>query len=826
MRAHGLSSLRDTISAIGFDMPASHTMNAVSDDRLDGDWAHAPPAGGSPGALPHLLDDHLRDVAALAAQLAPATLRELAGLAGLWHDLGKRRPGFQRYIRQMSGADAHIEGRVADPEKTHSAAGALWAEQMLTEHMGPKGKLLGRVLQYVIAGHHAGLDNWEGGQGSQGLAARLQSADALREFEQAMARPAPPDVLWPSTPLPDLQHLPIEAERTAPGRFALWVRMLFSSLVDADFLDTEAYFDADRPKRRSGAPGLLQLHEVFQGHMQRLTSNALDTPVNRLRSDILRQCCSKATLAPGVFTLTVPTGGGKTLSSLAFALEHAARHGQRRVVYAIPYTSIIEQTADVLRAVFADLGDDVIVEHHSNVESDSGKETARSRLACENWDAPLIVTTNVQLFESLFARKTSRCRKLHNLSNSVIVIDEAQLLPVEFLQPVVDVLRFLVQDYGVTLVLCTATQPVLNASASPDPSRGLRRGFDAGQVTEIIDDVPRLYAALERVRVHLPVDFEQPRTWPDLADEIAGHDAVLAIVSRRADARELYTHVKQRANEGCWHLSALMCAQHRSDAIAGIKSALDDRRRAAVEGREATAVRVVSTQLVECGVDLDLPVVYRAFAGLDAVAQAAGRCNREGRLAGRGDVHVFVPPTEPPPGLLRQARDICKLVWRDRPEQVFALPLFDRYFRRLYHDAPSLDGKHICELLRLQIDAKALSLPVRFKDAADAFKLIDDKDAATVLVRYQSPHATEDINTLIDVLERDGPSRWLMRKLQRYGVTIYQHQVRRLTDAGDIREVPACPGLYVQKEAWGGFYDPIMGARVDSAPGDPAAYVA
>jgi CRISPR-associated endonuclease/helicase Cas3 len=409
--------------------------------------------------------------------------------------------------------------------------------------------------------------------------------------------------------------------------------------------------------------------------------------------------------------------------------------------------------------------------------------------------------------------------------NSVIVIDEAQLLPVEFLQPVLDVLRYLVQDYGVTLVLCTATQPVLTASASPDPSRGLRRGFEAGSVTEIIDDVPKLYAALERVRVHLPASFEVPRAWPELADEVAGHDAVLAIVNRRADARELFTLVKQRTDAGCWHLSALMCAQHRSDAIAGIKAALLDRRAAGAEGRSAPAVRVISTQLVECGVDLDLPVVYRALAGLDSIAQAAGRCNREGKLNGLGDVHVFVPPTPSPPGLLRQARDICKLVWHDHPEQPFALPLFERYFKRLYHDAPSLDEKQICELLRLQIDAKALSLPVRFKDAAEAFKLIDDKESATVLVRYQSPNAKEDINALIGMLERDGPSRWLMRKLQRFGVTIYQHQIRRLVEAGDIREVPACPGLYVQMEGWDGFYDPVMGARVDSAPGDPSAYV-
>ena len=796
------------------------------------DWAHSPPKGSAPGTLPHGLDDHLRAVGELAAAFALPTAAMVARLAGLWHDLGKRRPGFQRYIRSANGSQAHIEGRsdgaaaeqpgtrVADRDKTHSAAGALWAERVLAERLGPQGRLVARALQYVIAGHHAGLDNWEGG-----LVARLGSADAQRELAQALERPSPPDTLMPQWQLA-LADLPIDVgqESALPGRYALWVRMLFSALVDADFLDTEAYFDAAKPAQRRIAPTIAELRSALHQHLIGLAAHATPTPVNYLRAAVLAQCQVKASRPSGVFSLTVPTGGGKTLSSLAFALDHANAHGKRRVVYAIPYTSIIEQTAEVFGKVFAALGDGAVVEHHSNAESEPERETAASRLACENWDAPLIVTTNVQLFESLFARKTSRCRKLHNLANSVIVLDEAQLLPVEFLQPIVDVLRLLVEDYGVTLLLCTATQPVLDASVSADPSKGLRRGFAPGSVTEIIDDVPKLYAALHRVKVHLPPNFEQPRAWPELADEIAQHDAVLAIVSRRADARELYRLVQQRSLDGCWHLSALMCAQHRSDVIAAIKAGLVDRRAALAKGHTALPVRVISTQLVEAGVDLDFPVVYRAMAGLDSIAQAAGRCNREGRMPQDGQVHVFVPPTAAPPGLLRQARDACKQVWHDHPDEPFALPLFQRYFKRLYHDAPSLDAKGITGMLRLQIDPKALALPLRFRDAADAFRLIDDQDSATVLVRYASPGNGTDINALIGTLERDGPSRWLMRKLQRYGVTIYQHQLRRLVELGDIREMPACPGLYVQLEGWDGFYDPVMGARVDSAPGEPAAF--
>lgn len=787
-------------------------------------WAHVriDPATGR--TIPHPLDEHLLEVARRAREGASPGAADWAWLAGLWHDLGKFRIGFRRYIRQVNGVEAHVEGRVKDPEKTHSAAGALWAEHHLTERFGPQGALMARVLQYVIAGHHAGLDNWDS------LAKRLADPAARKEFQDALDTQPPSALLRPQMSLPSLASIPFDDEgKDTPGRFALWVRMLFSALVDADFLDTEAFLDAGRHLARGESPTVAPLQPVLADHLQRLAASARDTPVNRLRADVLRQCREKACCPPGVFTLAVPTGGGKTLSSLAFALDHAVAHGKRRVIYAIPYTSIIEQTADVFRGVFApSLGDDAVIEHHGNAETEPDRETSRSRLACENWDAPLVVTTNVQFFESLFARRTSRCRKLHNIADSVVVLDEAQLLPVEFLQPVVDVLRLLVSDHGVTLVLCTATQPELGPGLSTDVTRGLRRGFGKDRITDIIDDAPKLYAALERVRVHRPASLETPRTWPDLADELTGHEAVLAIVNRRADARELFRLLRQRTGDdgGCRHLSALMCAQHRSDVIAGMKSALKRRREALASGEAAPAVRVVSTQLIECGVDASLPVVYRAMAGLDSIAQAAGRCNREGELPGLGDVHVFVPPTEPPPGLLRQARDACKAVWSQHPAVApLDLSLFGRYFQRLYNTG-DLDTKRVCDDLLLQFDLASLSFAVRFRDVADKVRLIDDKDGATVLVRYRSPGAKDDIDVLLGLLEREGPSRWLMRKLQRYGVTVYRHQVAALVAAGDIREVASCPGLHVQTAGVERFYDPLFGANVDGAPGDPAAYFA
>ncbi len=782
----------------------------------------------------HDLREHLEEVARRARDhLAGQPGTAIVELAGLWHDLGKYRTGFQRYIRLVSegGDQAHIEGRLPrGSDKSHSAAGALWAFDHLSKTQGAPGVVIARVLQYLIAGHHAGLDNWVGGS-SGGLRQRLASADARRELSDALAAAPPIELLTAAVDLPTLNSLPIAFKGTEPipGRFALWVRILFSALVDADFLDTEAFMNpAATVRRGNGTITPECLLACFDDHMARkaaavVASGLADSPVNRQRSAVLRACREKAQGRPGTYTLTVPTGGGKTLASLAFALTHAVAHGKRRVVVAIPYTSIIEQTADVYREVFSALGDSIVLEHHSNADSDESAETARSRLACENWDAPVVVTTNVQLFESLFASKTSRCRKLHNLCNAVLVIDEAQLMPVEFLQPVVDVLRLLVLDHGVTVVLCTATQPTLTEQRHFG-GQGLR-GYGPGEVTAIIDDEPGLYRALQRVEVRLPADFRTPQAWQDTAAAVVQHDAVLAIVGRRADATDLYDEVRRQAGpDGLWHLSALMCPQHRSEVIEDIRHALQGRREALACGDSASPVRVVSTQLVEAGVDLDFPVVYRALAGLDSVAQAAGRCNREGRLE-RGVVHVFVPPKPPPPGLLRQAAQACVAAWDglSPSDDPLALDRVARYFSRRHVDAHSLDAKGICEALRLQVDKVEQALAVRLRDAAQSFRLIDEKDAATVFVRWRSARCRDNVDGLLHTLQRDGPERWLMRKLQRYGVTIYQHDLQRLLARGDVQELG--PGLYAQADS-DVFYDAVRGARLDGAPGDPAAFMA
>jgi len=743
----------------------------------------------------HRLSEHLGAVSTLAGQFAKGIGSQPWGeLAGLWHDLGKYRVGFQRYLHQSADVDSHIEGRVGGAEKTHSAAGALWAIRTLADRHGAPGALVGRVFAYLIASHHAGLYDWHGG-----LDQRLADPSSATEFEEALAAAVPPEILESRDFHPDrLRQIP-----GGSGGFALWLRMLFSCLVDADFLDTEAFFDSVLPATRSGFPPIEAIAKVFDDYVDAKTRNAPATTVNALRASVLEQCRSSAALPPGVFSLTVPTGGGKTLSSLAFALKHALTWGHRRIIYAIPFTTIIEQTADVFREALQAIGSDVLIEHHSQAESEPGQETARSRLACENWDAPLIVTTNVQLFESLFAARTSRCRKLHNLIDSVIVLDEAQQLPPEFLQPILDVLNLLVKHYGVTVVLCTATQPALSSTEYFDATRNLR-GLSG--VREIVDDPDSLFEKLKRVSVTLPKSWQTRRTWPDIAAEISQEDCILAIVNTRKAARELHRHMPP----GTLHLSALMCGAHRAAVISEIKARLAAKRSA----NDQAPLRVVSTQLVEAGVDLDFPVVWRAVAGLDSIGQAAGRCNREGRLEGGGRVVVFVPPEAPPPGLLRKGADACVSVLHGEDTDPLARHLFEKYFRQLYR-AVDLDSHGIAPLLKVD----PTTLAVQFRSAADAFRMIDDEDSAPIIVRYGPGGQQRDV--LLATLASQGPQRWLMRQFQRHMVTIRKRDAERLLMRGDV--TTPVPGLYVQNTDT--LYHPDLGLLIDDAAVNPAALI-
>jgi CRISPR-associated endonuclease/helicase Cas3 len=710
------------------------------------------------------LAQHLANVAGRAmAAGQPFGADEMAERAGRWHDLGKYAADFQSYLLDANGIEreeASSEG-VGARRVDHSSAGALHAIQAL----GDRGK----ILAQLIAAHHAGLYD------AEDLVQRLSRPETIDRLAAALEGGVPEAILDPGKS----PAIAVPGAAT-PGAYALWLRMLFSCLVDADVLDSESFATPERSLLRKSYASIDELKPAFDQHMAGFVP---DTPVHRLRAEVLADCRRAAGQPRGLFTLTVPTGGGKTLSSMAFALEHARRHGLKRVIYVIPYTSIIEQTADVFRSIFGD----VVVEHHSNLEGEH--ESHRARLASENWDAPIIVTTNVQFFESLFAARTRRCRKLHNILESVVVLDEAQMLPPEFLQPIVDVLRLLTSHYPVSIVLSTATQPAL---ASNERFGNQFRGLDHAR--EIISDPDHLYRELRRVEVVLPVDLRAPGNWPDIAEQIAGHDEVLAIVNRRADARELHRLLPP----GAMHLSALMCGAHRSDIIAEIKRRLQARR----DDPDAGPLRVASTGLVEAGVDLDFATVFRALAGLDSIAQAAGRCNREGRLT-RGLVQVFVPPTAAPAGLLRIGAQACISTLHGHVGDPLERSLFLRYFDMFYRDC-DLDQHRIVDMLKPHPSGGIVGL----RSVADTFRLIKDQQTP-VLVPYRRGPDDRHFDGLIAALRKQHDFE-LLRRLQRYTVSLPPCDISRLRNTSSIEElIPEVWLLTSETE-----YDPMLGLQV------------
>jgi len=701
-------------------------------------YAHS--LDGKPSEDWQSLEEHLKNVAEKARTFADAFGAGNWGyLAGLWHDVGKYSPDFQLKIHAANGL--HVSGETRTGRVNHSTAGALLAVEKFRE--------AGRIFAYMIAGHHAGLPDWEGDEtGNAALSRRIKDKELLESIRGIIPR----DIL--NQPFPEVRP----RQRTNP---ALWIRMIFSCLVDSDFLDTESFMSSEKNLLRGEYPALKELLPRFEAFMNEKIAQAENTPVNRIRSEVLTRCRDAANKEPGIYTLTVPTGGGKTLSSMAFALNHAVSHGKDRIIYVIPYTSIIEQTADQFRQIFGD----AVIEHHSNFDSGVGDEQdGRIRLACENWDTPIVVTTSVQFFESLFASRSSRCRKLHNIVNAVVVLDEVQLFPPEFLKPILHTLNELRETYKVTLLLCTATQPAF------DPHPEFR--FDGlADMWEIVKNPSDLHQRLKRVDVVVPDNLLQPKSWRELAEELKEMDSVLCVVNRRDDCRELWEEMP----EGTYHLSALMCGAHRSHKIAEIRKRLE----------EGLPTRVVSTQLIEAGVDVDFPVVYRALAGLDSIAQAAGRCNREGRLE-LGRVVLFCPPSEPPVGYLRQAAQIGRRFIKSCSTELLAPEQFRRFFEELYWlQADRLDAKGILDDLAADREFR-----FSFRSAAHKFKIIDEQKQAPVLVAYGEGAE------LISLLERIGPARWLMRKLQRHVVNLPRYLHDRLVVEEAIRQV--YPGIFVQ----------------------------
>lgn len=699
------------------------------------------------------LEEHLEGVALLAEEFAAVFNGEdWARIAGLKHDAGKATAGFQR---RLEGSSKKVD---------HSTFGA----QLARQNCGP----LGGLLSYVIAGHHGGMPN--GGLQEGELQYRLKHGNV------------PDDVfLIPEANVSSKLKLPFQlpADKTSGFRSAFFTRMIFSCLVDADFLDTEEFCSPDNAIERGSTDylGMPDLKLKLDAYMGMLAKGAKATRVNGTRQKILQQCRQKTMTKAGFFSLTVPTGGGKTLSSMTFALDRAVANSHRRVIYAIPFTSIIEQNAHVFQQI---LGKEQVLEHHSNYRESDGPEDAaynrRRGFASENWDAPVVVTTNVQLFESLFSNKPSRCRKLHNIANSVIVLDEAQAIPTEYLEPCLQALKELVENYKCTVVLCTATQPALD---SFEVSNRLP------EVEEIIDQPKQLYDDLERTKVQ----FVGKLTDDDLAIRLRAEKQVLCIVPTKLQARALFENIQDE--EGAYHLSTNMYPEHRRGVLSEVRRRLDDN----------LPCRIISTSLIEAGVDIDLPVVYRAMAGLDSIAQAAGRCNREGLLNAVGElgqVYVYEPEKEAGMPWLKRCASRAVEILRVNPDIApIGLSAMRRYFE-LHYDAEDLDKKKILNSFptykQIQL-ARDFYLP--FRDIAQEFRFIEDDSIGVVIP------ANEGVESLIQSLRFTDFPRSVLRKLQPYTVSVRNAEFALLNSCGALEavegEIPILRNMASYSEAVG-----------------------
>lgn len=715
-------------------------------------WAHTPD-GTTPQNTGHLLADHLRAVTERTMyhvryyqtdlENPAATADKYARLAAFMHDFGKYNLDFQlkrlqydpRTGRRVTTSTSRLE---------HAGLGA-WCVDLLLKRPPVQHK----VVSHVISGHHAGLTSQMRFEERLSRTS-IQFKDQLKDITQ-YAKTELPDLLQLSTP----PHVPFK--RPLSNEF--FARMLLSALVDADYLDTEAYCNPQKTQERLGRTA--DMATLWQRLAEAQAEFVADTPLQQLRQQMYQEALAAATSKPGFYRLSMPTGGGKTRTSLAFALNHALQHGLRRVIYAIPYTSIIDQTAQVFRTILDRGAESNVLEHHSalelpnveenstNVEDVEATETARwLKLSSENWDAPVIVTTTVQLFESLLSCKVSKLRKIHNISGSVLILDEVQTLPVKLLKPIMDVLNELVKYYRVTVVFCTATQPAFDASA----------GLDLPELKNAKDIIVKPQYYFDQLqRVSYEIDLETPVSWHEVADKMQENKQVLCIVNTRQQARDLYD---QLDNTDAVMLSTWLFPRHRKLLIKRIRRKL----------KAGLPCQVVSTQLIECGVDVDFPVVYRALGPLDAIVQAAGRCNREGKQNGLGKVWVFRPEENMVPKgdyavkVNKSEHILAKNPNLDNPE------IFYEYFRDVFN---RVDQGTELQKMREKLD---------YPEVDQMFQMIDAAMVPVIIEKIRFKGRTfelREVQEMVTSLEVDMyfPED-LWQKLQQYSINIYRSQIQ------------------------------------------------
>ena len=716
------------------------------------------------------LYDHVEGVALqIRRNLTEAGLKQLIPLGELLsrlHDAGKAQPAFQRYIRGESAAKA-----------PHSGAGALLATSLLYEFSVElalkKLPRTSQLLAYVISGHHRGLYNYAE---LQNKLEEVDCKDRCKKTAEALTKLRSEIQCWAKEHAEatetSLKELAKQVGATEQAQ-AL-IRLLFSCLVDADFLDTEAFMDEERKERRqeatNGYASLKVLRDRLTKHMEGFSTEG---KINQARRLFLNQCRAHGRTCPkGYYSLFLPTGGGKTLSSMAWALETALKHEAKRIIYVIPYTSIITQTAGIFREIF---GEENVLEHHSDITSSGGEASQeaeryeRTRLLAENWDAPIIVTTNVQFFESLFSHKVSRSRKVHSIANSVVVFDEVQMFPTEFLHPMLRLLEDLRRIYGTQLLFCSATLPPFDK----DHTSSFKKVNDFHQLSDAIQPIvpedPELFKVFDRVIYHLE---EKEYTTKELAEELSQHDSALCIVNSRRDASQLY-HALLEEGKGAQdviHLSRNMCSAHLKERIAEVRQRL----------KAKIPTIVISTQLIEAGVDIDLPIVYRAMSGLDSIVQAGGRCNREGKRPAPGEVYVFfLSDGGKALGAIARGQNATRFLLDNDKEHTrssMPLELIEAYYDRYYASIESFDTKDIVESLYDEEEAKRWQFD--FEKASIKFKLIEEVNCDLFVPYGRGKELLEGLEKHTLYLNHR-----TLRELQQYHVSVHNKKYEELEKA-------------------------------------------
>ncbi len=754
----GSTSSVTGVTAKGAELIAT-AAGGCAGDTASRCYAHSPNTSGAW----HQLRDHLVGTAQLAAEFAaPFDGTGFASAIALLHDVGKASCVFSDYLR-MCASDGSDAAKAAFPVRGHKTAGALLASS-LHDHWG-------YLAATAILGHHGGMPNLhEVLEQVRDSYADSKIADTLYRAERLL----PQEMLKPVLSVPAWveNHPSKREEQPAHARdVEMFLRLCFSALVDADWLDTERHFQpASSASRRHGT--LEGLIERFAAYRRGAFGGAPESDVNRVRSEIRNELMATVQIEPGLYQLSAPTGAGKTLLGLEWALRHASTHGQRRIVTAVPFISVTDQVAAVYRSALDKKDSPVVLEHHSQVADGEWAQ----RLAAENWDSPVVVTTTVRLFESLFSNRPSDCRRLHRLARSVIILDEVQALPVELLDPIIDSLRVFVDRFGATVVLMTATQPALEHL----PSTGGR------PAERLIRSAPEQESCFSRTRKRvLKASTEQ------IAEDLAHHERFLCVLNTVGDAEHMARLLDEQGVRGLQFLSSRLRPADRRERIEWIRQRLHD----------GLPCRVVSTQLVEAGVDLDFPTVYRAFAPLPSLVQADGRCNRNGLLDGMGETVVFeFPDSKQPTGAYYTHGTVVTktLLYVDSPS-AWTEEGIAEWYRRLFQDGLVTTDKKCIQYLRSRF---------QYREVAKAFRMIDE-DTVPVVVPWATsdPRAMPVLSVLTRISAGEPVGISAYRILQDVTVSL----PRRIAEAAlsDGTAEAVTPMLY----RWNGEYDELLGLQ-------------